>query len=304
MASLTRWKIWFKMMIGKSELHVNQPLGKFISVDEIKGYYNDFTNKVLFDKKTEKIVDYIPLFINDDGKKVVFPITVIQYALGCYELFLETNDDVYLKKMIHCSEYVLSLINADGSISCMYFFKDISNPYSAMCQGECVSLLARAYLETNDKRFFDGALKAFNFLINEDHNQAVVKTFRNLKYCLYEFPDKTIVLNGYIYALFGVYDAYLLFKNPEIKKIFDISSASLLSIIDDFDYNKWSFYDLAGNVSSKFYHKLHVVLLPALNLICNNKFKYWETRWYEGLKDKRLSRKMFWKKVKQKLIRK
>lgn len=303
MATLTRWKIWLKMVFGKSDLHVNQPIGNFINPNKINGYYNDMSKKVTFNKKTEKAVEYIPIFTNDYGKKVIFPIQIIQYALGCYELYLKTKDNIYLKKMIHCSEKVLSLINEDGSISCMYFVKGLNNPYSAMCQGECISLLCRTFKETGDKKYYEAALKAYDFLINEKHKFAVSKSFNNLDYCLFEYPEKGIVLNGYIFALFGIYDVYLLTAQQSVKHIFDISLSSLRLIIDNFNYNGWSFYDLDGHYASRFYHKLHVDLLAALNVISSNSFLEYKEKWEAGLNNKKLSRKMFWRKAKQKLLK-
>ena len=303
MATLTRWKIWIKMIFGKSDLHVDQPMGNFINPSKICGYYNDMSKKVTFDKKTEKVVEYIPIFTNDYGKKVVFPIQVIQYALGCYELFLKTKDNIYLKKMIYCSEKILSLINEDGSISCMYFVKGLNNPYSAMCQGECISLLCRTFKETCEKKYFDGALKAYNFLVDKEHKLAVSKVFNNFDYCLFEYPEKGIVLNGYIFALFGIYDIYLLTSKQEVKSIFDISLLSLQAIIGNFDYTGWSLYDLDGHYASRFYHKLHVDLLAALNIISDDGFLDYKEKWEAGLRNKKLSNRMFWRKAKQKLLK-
>ncbi len=302
MATLTRWKIWFKMIFGRSDLHINQPIGHFICPDKLYGYYNDMSNKVTFDKKTERVVDYIPIFTNDYGKKVLFPIQIIQYGLGCYELYLKTNDDVYLKKMIHCSDFILSIINNDGSISCMYFVNGLSNPYSAMCQGECISLLARTYVETNDKKYYDAAINAYRFLVDKNHPFAVTKVFDGLDYCLYEYPEKGIVLNGYIYALFGIYDAFLMTGDTKIKDVFIISTKSLFKIIDRFDLGLWSYYDLDRHYASAFYHKCHVQLLSALNIISDNMFLEYQTKWAKGACNKKLSRKMFWRKAKQKLF--
>ena len=34
-------KKWYKMLTGKSVLHVNQDLGKYFEAKELKGYYNN-----------------------------------------------------------------------------------------------------------------------------------------------------------------------------------------------------------------------------------------------------------------------
>lgn len=46
--SITAYNIkkWTRMCLGKSILHVDQGEGKIYSIEEIKGYYNDLTEKV------------------------------------------------------------------------------------------------------------------------------------------------------------------------------------------------------------------------------------------------------------------
>ena len=39
-------KRWCNMIFGKSSFHVEQGVGKYYSKNEIRGYYNDMTNKV------------------------------------------------------------------------------------------------------------------------------------------------------------------------------------------------------------------------------------------------------------------
>ena len=44
---------WYKMLLHKSNLYVNQPMGSFFEIDRINGYYNDLREKV---KKERKVV--------------------------------------------------------------------------------------------------------------------------------------------------------------------------------------------------------------------------------------------------------
>lgn len=46
MENLGRVKKWFDMIRGNSILYVNQNEGKIFSIREVRGYYNDFTEKV------------------------------------------------------------------------------------------------------------------------------------------------------------------------------------------------------------------------------------------------------------------
>ena len=46
MSKIKLLKRWKEMATGKSSFNVEQGIGKIYSTEEIKGYYNDLTNKV------------------------------------------------------------------------------------------------------------------------------------------------------------------------------------------------------------------------------------------------------------------
>ena len=82
------------MLLGKSISHVNQGPGRFYSKNEIAGYYNDLTEKVL--KRTD-VVNDVPFSMVDSGAKVYFSIEIFQYGLGAYVLYLQEASDAYLQ---------------------------------------------------------------------------------------------------------------------------------------------------------------------------------------------------------------
>ena len=159
-----RIKKWFNMLTGKSLLHVHQDIGKFFSCSEIKGYYNNLTEKVLKDKENIGLIDYIPQFQTEKGEVVLFPITIFQYGLGCYDLYLSNKNDLYLKKFFTCVQWAINNQLENGAFDCMSFVYP-NNPYSAMCQSEAVSLLLRAYVELNEEKYFQAAKKAIDFML-------------------------------------------------------------------------------------------------------------------------------------------
>ncbi len=161
---LTRYNIekWYKMLTGKSILHVNQDIGKVYSKNEIKGYYNNLTEKVLKDDNFESIT--IPRTKIDSNKDIVFPIAVFQYGLGAYDLFLIHNQTIYYEKFKTMSEWALQNQDINGEWN-TFFFSTPDNPYSAMAQGEGASLLIRAHKEFNEEKYFIGAKKAIEFML-------------------------------------------------------------------------------------------------------------------------------------------
>ena len=77
--SLYKIKKWTKMLTGKSISHVDQGAGKIYSVDEIRGYYNNLTEKVT---KREDLGDQVPVSSVDTGETIFFSIEIFQYGLG------------------------------------------------------------------------------------------------------------------------------------------------------------------------------------------------------------------------------
>ena len=71
--SFYKIKKWTNMLRGKSVHHVDQREGRIYSVSEIKGYYNDLTEKVTrFGLEN----DEVPMSTVDSGKQMYFPIEI------------------------------------------------------------------------------------------------------------------------------------------------------------------------------------------------------------------------------------
>lgn len=291
-------KKWIKMVTGYSVMHVNQNLGKKIKVRKIYGYYNNLTDKVLKDKNILNEV-VLPLNETEDGKVVYFPIQIFQYGLGAYDLYLETNKSLYLEKFKLCVEWAMKNQLINGAWDNFSFVYEDA-PYSAMCQGEGCSLLARAYSHYGEKKYYDAALRAIDFmLIPVTCGGTLIKDSENLIFL--EYTNQDVVLNGWIFSLFGLYDAYLL--SPDIYKgVFDKSIDSLVNKINEFDNGFWSLYDLSGRITSPFYHNLHIAQLEALYLITENKeFMRISKKWKSYNKNKIYKIKAYLIKVIQKI---
>lgn len=258
--SIYNLKKWTRMITGKSILHVEQPIGKMYSKTEIKGYYNDLTQKVLRGGLKE---EELPKTEKPNGKSIEFPIAIFQYGLGAYDLFLLTNDEKYKKIFINVLNWTIENQKESGGWEA---FRDESpqNPYSSMAQGEAISLLLRGYKCFGQKKYLEIATKAVHFMIKSTRENGTTEYKENEVY-LKEFPKSPVVLNGWIFSIFGLYD-YLL-VNPEdnrIREIFNKTVDTLVKNLSKFDLNYWSKYDIENKIASPFYHHLHIQLLYAL----------------------------------------
>ena len=161
--------------------------------------------------------------------------------------------------------------------------------YGAMTQGLGMSFLARMYSATSNESYRESAIKAMELFSVNVEQGGVLRTYNGLPwYEEYPTPDAgSFVLNGYIYALIGLYDLYEVFNSSEALELYYNGTGSLYSMIGLFDLGCSSSYDLvhhsvpgtAPNIAREGYHNLHVTLLSVLNVIENGGFQSIEDRW-------------------------
>lgn len=296
-------KRWIGILTGNSLVAVDQGIGKHFDKNRISGYYNDLTGKV----NDKALLDEVgvPINIIEGNQKVYFPISIFQYALGLWDLYLDSNSIEYRNNFMMISEWILLNQFEDGSWNCFEPIGYKEFTVSSMGQGEAISVMARAYTLTKDKKWIYAMEKAVKFMLKEVKDGGTLLINDN-SYVLEEYPsikgEKRSVLNGWIFSIFGLYD-YLLLNNDEyIKDIFEKSVQTLIYHINDYDNGYWSLYDMTGRISSPAYHKLHIALLLAMYKLTDEiKFKEVAIKW-EKYGDKKVNRyRAILKKALQKL---
>lgn len=278
------------MVSGKSIMHAPQPMGKYFSSTEIKGYYNDLTNKVRLEK-----APYGELPIDEEkGKTTEFPIQVFQYGLAAYDMYLETKDEGHLKTFWVCVRWSEEHMEENG---CYITFPKAKDPHSAMAQGEAVSLFARAYVVSEDGKYKELASRSMKYLKESTSEQR-----EGIGTLLQEYVGEPIVLNGMIFAMFGIYDYALLTGDGEDKAYWLSILESLKNILPVFDTGKWSLYREDGRYVSKFYMGLHIAQMQALYVLTGEDiFKTYGERWAKYLRNPFRRWRYFWKKAWQKI---
>jgi hypothetical protein len=258
-------KRWFHMLKGDSLLHVNQGVGKMFVPTKIEGYFNDLTEKVTRDNENIRAIEYIPQFETTSGEQVYFPVQIIQYGLGCYDLYLITKDPLYFEKYKTCVQWLAKHQNENGSLDAFSFLYPDA-PYGAMCQGEAVSLFLRAYMTLGDEYYLIAARKAIDFMLlpTEEGGTAV---YDGEDLYLLEYTHLPAVLNGWIFALFGIYELYLATRDNRYDTAFKKSLSTLKKTLKRYDNGYWTLYDLKKKIASPFYHALHIAQLQALQKI-------------------------------------
>ena len=273
-------RYWWKMLTGKSHHHKPQNLGKVFEPGKLSGYFNDLTGKTLWTGEAD--ANGVPVNILSNGRKFQFPILITQKVLGHWDQWLIKKDDKDRLQFLTLCRWLVEHQDEKGGWDTWQAYRGPQYPkYSAMTQGQALSVLSRAFKLTNDSRFQQTAKKAFNlFLV--DVKEGGVTYFEKDVVFLEESPSqpRNTILNGWIFALFGLYDYNLAVDDAGARDIFERSIDTLAQHLVGYDSGYWSYYNSQEHISSPFYHSLHISQLEALFLISQNPvFKEYHQRW-------------------------
>ena len=273
--SIYKIKKWTRMLTGNSISHVRQGVGKIFSKNKIEGYYNDLTEKVT---KRSIQANTLPKSQVDNGDVIYFSIEIFQYGLGAYDLYLMNGDKNMLDKAIACADWAVDNQQDNGGWV-TFLYENSTHPYSSMAQGEGISLLVRVYIATSIERYREAAEKAKIFMLIPIEAGGTTKYDDNDVY-LYECTHDPLILNGWIFSLWGLIDYCKLTQNTQAQSVLSASLSTLEKRLADFDIGYWSMYEDDKRISSPFYHKLHIAQLRAMyDLTGSVIYKEYGDRW-------------------------
>lgn len=208
------------------------------------------------------------------------PVKIAQSGLEFLDSYASVNQDEYLSKAkAYADRLIAEAVHARGAYYVPYRFdfalagnkNDMMTApwYSAMAQGEAVSLCVRLYELTHDQKYKDAADKFFtSFLRPYAKDQPWTVFVDDEGYLWFEEYAKDPpmrVLNGHLFALFGVYDYYELTKSPAAKSLIQGGAATVRHYFSQLrDPGQISFYSLRVHVQSAKYHDIHIRELQML----------------------------------------
>ena len=284
-AYVLRKKSQLSLWHGKPEINPHA------TYNELGPYYQKFKYKANYEGPFDE--KGIPL-LNYHGTigKQYNPIAIAQYGLGHYNLCKEGEREscnVFLNVANFLSE---NLERNEYGLYVWYHHFDwdyrgkVHSPwYSGLAQGAGISLLSRAYKETLNSKYLDALHKAEESLF-EPVDKGGCTYFDIYKNPWIEemiTTPPTHILNGFIWAVFGVYDMYLLTKDPFYLKTFSKYVRTIKDFLVEYDTGFWSFYDLSPDkmLASPFYHRLHIVQLKILATMAGEHFfRKIAEKWY------------------------
>jgi hypothetical protein len=237
-------------------------------------YYMSFAAKAdyagLYDAKGIPMLDY-----HGTIGRQYNPIAVAQWGLGNYNLLRQTGHPSRREKVIRCADWLLTTLDQNSSgvwVWSHYFdweYRDtLKAPwYSGLAQGQGISLLVRAYHATQDSKYDAAAQRAFqSFLCFVDQGGVLFQDDRGDVWIEeYLVNPPTHILNGMIWALWGVHDYALATQDSSARDLFDKVVRTLERNLWQYDAGFWSLYEQSGTrlkmMASPFYHRLHIVQL-------------------------------------------
>jgi heparosan-N-sulfate-glucuronate 5-epimerase len=222
------------------------------------------------------------------------PIAVAQYGLAQLNRFAETGDRTALDKGLTQARWLARSLepNPRGIPVWMHHFdfdyrETLRAPwYSGLAQGQGLSLLVRAWAETGDEVYKQATQDAFMALSLDTGQGGVLHRDPDGSLWIEEYmlDPPTHILNGFLWALWGVRDLALVGADARAEPLFERCIATLERHMHRYDTGLWSLYEQSGTVlpmiASHFYHRLHIVQLRIMFAMTGRAvFQRYADRW-------------------------
>lgn len=271
--------------------HVREPTGKHIATDTLGGYPIDMRDKAKPYRGESR--DGFPLRNQNNEGLQLLPVTVTQMALGHYDCWLEDQSSDRVEIIGKCADWLVDKHGpCPGKMNGWSYGFDhgrlgIKAPFiSAMGQGQGISLLVRAHKLIGDDRYLETAKEAFEPFLHGLDAGGVTAFLPDGDIYFEEYPCQPYshILNGHIFALWGVHDYAIHLQDDRAKELARAGTETLAKMLPRYDIGYWSRYGLyphpSPNVASPFYHELHISQLRALHILYGHSvFAEYADRW-------------------------
>jgi hypothetical protein len=254
-----------------------------------------FADKALypgpFDDKGIPLLDY-------HGRigRQYYSIAISQYALGNYNLFKKTGKQEYFEKfMVNVLWLLDNLVETKQrtflwpTFFDMEYFRKLESPwFSGLAQGQGLSVLVRAFVETGSGEYLTAAEWVYESLTLPIATGGVLYRDDGGSMWIEEYltDPPTHILNGFIWALWGIHDYYLLTRQDAVFALFEAFKDTILMNLPRYDAGFWSYYELSPqhikSPASPFYHRLHIVQLHIMHKLTGHPdFLAYAQKWSE-----------------------
>lgn len=222
------------------------------------------------------------------------PIAIAQWGLGNFNLFVRTGEEKRLKHALRAADWLVANLETNGhgvAVWHHHFDWEYRQPlrapwYSALAQGQGISLLVRAFKVTQGPAYAEAAERAFwAFLLEVGKGGVSIRgATGEMWFEEYLVDPPSHILNGFLWASWGVYDYALATGDEAAHKLFAAAARTAVTNLDRYDVGYWSLYELSQTrlpmLASPFYHSLHVVQLDVMHRLTGEaRFRTVAQRW-------------------------
>jgi heparosan-N-sulfate-glucuronate 5-epimerase len=206
------------------------------------------------------------------------PTTIAQFGLQQLSFSQAGRGPHHLRAAERAAAWLVRTQSAGGAW--LYGFRwrvlgsrlSLAPPWaSAIAQGQAMSLLARLYVRTGRRSYLRAARRARRPFTRPVADGGLVALLRGRPW-YEEYPTRppSFVLNGFVFALLGLYDLNAADPAPATSRLYEEGIESLAAALPLFDAGGASLYHLARTEAGKRftapprYQRLHVKLIAAL----------------------------------------
>jgi hypothetical protein len=255
----------------------------------LREYYFLFNEERLQDGKDQALIHRfdekgIPVnrtYIDVKDKEFVyFPISIGQVGLAVFHTFLETRSDADKNRFLNFVEWFQQNVQVSPEMGARWL-TDVSLPQyrntgpwqSAFAQSRGISILLRGYQLTHQVKYSEMAeLALIPFCRPVAEGGVTSFTSAGPFYEEYTAEVPTLVLNGMIFSLFGLFDFCRVHPAHRLgRELASSGIDTLIKILPQFDLGFWSRYNLCQadwypriDPSTISYHNLHILQLTVL----------------------------------------
>lgn len=199
------------------------------------------------------------------------PIRIAQFALHRFGVWHHTADPSARRDMLEQAAWLRDR-QQDGECAGLYLFDFPWTKYgagagwsSAMAQGEAISVLLRAHRLEPQGGFGDAAVRAAQpFRFEIARGGVVWRDGADVFFEEIANEHAPHVLNGCIYALWGVWELWKTTGDAWLERLIEESTETLLRWLPRFDTGWWTLYSLLLSAANRphlatlKYHEFHI----------------------------------------------
>lgn len=235
------------------------PPGLYVDAETPRGYFIDFRGKITAPTA------HTP--------EQLLPADLAQLALGWWERHL-SGDPAAGERFLDTARLLeRSGVDQNGELVWPYPVAvpklGLWPPWcSGLAQSQAASVFVRAFLHSREELFATAARRAIAPLLPGSRSGLVATTAEGP--VAEEMPSEppSLILNGWIYALWGAWDVARGLTDAASDEFFNASAECLRRSIDHYDVGWWSLYCRypyrLPDLAKPFYHRLHIDQLEVL----------------------------------------